>query len=287
MHKKILIAIVALATVLATQVSAEYNKYNEMDVINVYNGTLQDLADANGMSVEEFKTKMGLPEDMPADTNEAIATGTISVGKIIETSGQSMDEVFPIIKEMYKGEAELTKETPFREIENNITVKNYIGEADAKDMLEILGLLDVIETDDIFGDVRTTFERKLLEASGTLSYLKDDAILVMLKGRYIDFDVAPVIMNDRVMVPMRNIFEALGANVNWVGETQTIFAVKGTDIIAMQVGQNTFFKNEEKIEIDTPSVIVDNRTLVPIRAVAEALDTQVFYNENTRTVVIH
>ena len=55
----------------------------------------------------------------------------------------------------------------------------------------------------------------------------------------------------------------------------------------MQVGQDSFFKNEDKIAIDSPSVIIDTRTLVPIRAIAEALDTEVFYNQNTRTVVIH
>ncbi len=287
MYKKILIAGAVLVTALATQVSAEYNKYNEMDVINVYNGTLQDLADINEMTVEEFKVKMGLPEDMPADTNEAIATGNISIGTLVENSGESIDVVLPQIAAIYEGEAELTEATPYRDIENNMTVANYLGEADAVGVLEMLGLSEVIKPEDMFGDVRTTFERRLLEASGQLSYIKDDAILVMLKGRYIDFDVAPIIINDRVMVPVRNIFEALGANVNWMGETQTIFAVKGTDIITMQVGQNSFFKNEDKIEIDSPSVIIDSRTLVPIRAVAEALDTEVFYNQNTRTVVIH
>lgn len=288
MYKKVLITAAILATALATQVNAEYNKYNEMDVINITNATLYELAEANGKTVSEFKEAMGLPEDMPDDTNEAIASGSIAIGKLIELSGESVDEALSQIKEIYAGEEELTAQTPFREIENSMTIANYFGASgDVAEMLSFFGLSEVIKPEDMLGDVRTIFDRKLLQMSGHLSYFEDDSILVMLKGKYIDFDVAPVIINDRVMVPMRNIFEALGAKISWMGDTQTIFAVKGSDIITMQVGQDFFFKNEDVIEIDSPSVIVDGRTLVPIRAVSEALDTEVFYNENTKTVVIH
>ena len=86
---------------------------------------------------------------------------------------------------------------------------------------------------------------------------------------------------------MRNIFTALGAEVHWQGDVQTVIAVRGNDVIAMQLGQNFLFKNNEKIEIPTAPVARDGRTLVPVRAVAEALDTDVFYNGNTKTVVIH
>lgn len=289
MYKKVLITVAILATALATQVNAEYNKYNEMDVINITNATLYELAESNGKTVADFKKEMGLPEDMPDDTNEAIASGSIAIGKLIELTGESVDEALSQIKEIYAGEEELTAQTPFREIENNMTIANYFGgnSDEVVEALAFFGLSDVIKPEDMVGDVRTIFDRKLLQKSGHLSYFKEDSILVMLRGKYIDFDVAPVIMNDRVMVPMRNIFEALGANVNWIADTQTIFAVKDSDIITMQVGQDSFFKNEDKIEIDSPSVIVEGRTLVPIRAVAEAFDTEVFYNENTKTVVIH
>lgn len=285
--KKILLTLAVLVTALATQVSAEYNKYNEMDAINIYNGTLQDVADTNQVTVDELKVSLGLPEDMPADTNEAIAIGLIPMGKMAENNGVAFSDMLKQIAPQYKGETEITAQTPCHEVENFISLKDYYAGVDINELIAQLGLPEDVTEDTLYGDVRIQLERKLLEMTSQLQYMKDDAILVMLKGRYVDFDVAPIIMNDRVMVPMRNIFEALGANVNWMGETQTIFTVKGADIITMQVGQCSFFKNEDKVEIDTPSVIVDGRTLVPISAVAEALDTQVFYNQNTRTVVIH
>lgn len=286
MYKKVFVAAAVMLTALATQVNAEYNRYNEMDAVNVYNNTLQDVADMSETTVEEFKKQFGLPEDMPADTNETIAFDYVPLKVWAENSGTTFEEALPELQALYKGEEELTEDTHYGDFLKNVTLADYIGDADVDAVIEQLNIVGVT-ADSLYGDIRTKVERKLLEAAGTLSYAKDDAILVMLNGKYIDFDVAPVIMNERVMVPMRNIFEALGATVNWMGETKTIFAGKGTDVITMQVGQSSFFKNEEKIEIDAPSVIVDERTLVPIRAVAEALDTQVYYNENTRTVVIH
>lgn len=130
-------------------------------------------------------------------------------------------------------------------------------------------------------------DRAELTGSGTITYDDGDEILVVVKGEYIDFDVAPAIEDNRVLVPMRNIFTALGAEVYWQGDVQTVIAVRDNDVIAMQLGQNYLFKNNEKIEIPTAPIARDGRTLVPIRAVAEALDTEVLYNGNTKTVVIY
>ena len=130
-------------------------------------------------------------------------------------------------------------------------------------------------------------DRTELTNSGTITYDDGDEILVVVKGEYIDFDVPPAIEDNRVLVPMRNIFTALGAEVYWQQDVQTVIAVRGDVVIAMQLGQNYLFKNNEKIEIPTASIARDGRTLVPIRAVAEALDTEVLYNGNTKTVVIY
>ena len=130
-------------------------------------------------------------------------------------------------------------------------------------------------------------DRAELTNSGTITYDDGDEVLVVVKGEYIDFDVPPAIEDNRVLVPMRNIFTALGAEVYWQQDVQTVIAVRGDVVIAMQLGQNYLFKNNEKIEIPTASVARDGRTLVPIRAVSEALDAEVSYNGNTKTVVIN
>ena len=130
-------------------------------------------------------------------------------------------------------------------------------------------------------------DRAELTNSGTITYDDGDEVLVVVKGEYIDFDVPPAIEDNRVLVPMRNIFTALGAEVYWQQDVQTVIAVRGDVVIAMQLGQNYLFKNNEKIEIPTASIARDGRTLVPIRAVSEALAAEVSYNGNTKTVVIN
>lgn len=261
-----------------------YNKYNEMDAVNVTNMTLQDIADESEVALEELKESMGLPADMPGDTNQAIAMGHLSLGQLAKDAGISFEQFVAEVKPAKN--IELTEKTLYRDYENSLSVGEYFGEGAEAAIAEAeLGEGVTVETP--YGDVRNQVERKMLALYNQLGYFTGDEILVMVNGKYLDFDVAPVVMNDRVLVPMRAIFEALGANVTWMGDTQTIFAVRGTDIITMQLGQDFFFKNEEKLALDTPSFATDGRTLVPIRAVAEALNTQVFYNPNTKTVVIH
>ena len=102
----------------------------------------------------------------------------------------------------------------------------------------------------------------------------------------IPLDVPPTIINDRTMVPLRAIFEALGAVVDWDDETKTVFAINKDKMIVMQIGQDVMYVNEERKELHSPSVIIDGRTLVPVRAIAEAFGNTVDYNEETKTVTI-
>ncbi len=112
-----------------------------------------------------------------------------------------------------------------------------------------------------------------------------DDITVLLDGNAIEFDVAPIIENDRTLVPLRAIFEALGAQVEWDGENETVTSAKGNNICVLQIGGKMFVNGVEK-ELDVPAKIVEDRTLVPLRAVSEAYECKVDWNGDTRTVTI-
>ena len=105
-------------------------------------------------------------------------------------------------------------------------------------------------------------------------------------GKTVNLDVPATIINDRTMVPLRALFEAIDASVNYDNETRTIFIRKDDTIIVMQVGQAAMFINGTKKEIDAPSVIVNDRTLVPLRAISESLGRQVDYDSKTKTVTV-
>ena len=117
-------------------------------------------------------------------------------------------------------------------------------------------------------------------------------IPVYLNGQKLEFDVPPQIMNDRTMVPMRKIFETLGATVEWVPEARLIFATREATCVLLQIDvpamaiKNFDTNQEEKVILDTAPVIVDSRTLVPLRAISEAYGLTVEWNDVERAVYI-
>lgn len=113
-----------------------------------------------------------------------------------------------------------------------------------------------------------------------------DLIKVSVDGDYLSFDQPPVLANERTLVPFRAIFEKLGASVDWNGETQTVTAVKGETEITLKIGESAIYVNGEKKQLDVASQIVNDRTLVPVRAISESLDCEVGWDGDTKTVII-
>ena len=118
--------------------------------------------------------------------------------------------------------------------------------------------------------------------------LAEEKIKVTLDGQAMDFDVAPIIQNDRVLVPMRAIFEELHCSVDYtdIDGRQIITAKNDGNTIGFKIGSNEMTVNGEKVSLDTAPIITDDRTLVPLRAVSEALDCSVDRNGDTKTVTI-
>ena len=119
-----------------------------------------------------------------------------------------------------------------------------------------------------------------------LSVSASENIHVYMNDDYLEFDVPPQVINGRTMVPVRTIFENLGAEVDWNNDTQTITSTKGTTTVVMQIDNYTMKVNGSNIAMDTPPQIVDGRTLVPVRAVAEAFGNRVMWDDEASTVVI-
>lgn len=115
---------------------------------------------------------------------------------------------------------------------------------------------------------------------------KSNDITVTYDGENISFDVQPEIVDDRVMVPMRTIFETFGAKVKWDSDTQTITAKKKSKTIQMTIGSSDMTKNDETYSFDVSPIIEDGRTLVPIRAISDMLGLDVEWNEKNKTVTI-
>lgn len=114
----------------------------------------------------------------------------------------------------------------------------------------------------------------------------DEGITVTLNGEKINFDVPPQLINDRTMVPLRMIFEAMGAYVDWYGDTQTVVATKDDKVVTAKIDDKNLYINGKMKTLDVPPMIVDGRTLVPARFVAESFGANVDWDGATQTVVI-
>ena len=113
-------------------------------------------------------------------------------------------------------------------------------------------------------------------------------VIVKLDGRTLEFDVNPIIEEGRTLVPFRKIFEELGCSVSYQedNEGMLVSAWHGSDYIRLRIGQYDMGINGKTTGLDAAPKIVDGRTLVPLRAVSEALDCRVKWNGDTRTVSI-
>ncbi len=102
----------------------------------------------------------------------------------------------------------------------------------------------------------------------------------------IEFDVPPQAINGRVLVPLRAIFETLGATVDWNQGTQTVTATRGDTEIQLTLGQATANLNGNPVELDVPAQAIDGRTLVPVRFISESMNASVQWDSTTGTVRI-
>lgn len=115
---------------------------------------------------------------------------------------------------------------------------------------------------------------------------ENNVITICVNSVILETDTAPYIKNDRTMVPMRAIFEALGAEVLWDNEAKTAIGIKGGEEVKITIGENALYKNGEKIELDAVAEIINDRTMVPVRAVSEAFGAEVLWDNENKAVQI-
>ena len=114
-------------------------------------------------------------------------------------------------------------------------------------------------------------------------------ITVTLNGEVVDcesYGSPATIVEGRTLVPLRAIFEALGASVEWDQATRTVSSTLGEDYISLAVGSTTLIKNGEDVTLDVPAQIINDRTMVPARAIAEAYGVGVEWDAASRTVIL-
>ncbi len=97
--------------------------------------------------------------------------------------------------------------------------------------------------------------------------------------------IMPITQNGRTLVPVRFIAESFGAQVSWIDATQTVTVKKGGKTITLKIGDNQMHVNDSVVTLDVPAQTIGGRTLIPLRALVEALGKQVLWDDRGLIVI--
>ncbi|GAX89988.1 hypothetical protein EFBL_1614 [Effusibacillus lacus] len=115
---------------------------------------------------------------------------------------------------------------------------------------------------------------------------KSSVVTVYIDGKQQTFDPPAQVVNGRTLVPLRAIFEKLGAKVDWEDATQTVKASKDGKKVQLRIGSNKAYVNEEERTLDVPAQLIQDRTMVPARFVSEALGAKVGWDGELQSVFV-
>lgn len=111
-------------------------------------------------------------------------------------------------------------------------------------------------------------------------------VKIMYNDKYLSFENPPVLENDRTLVPMRFLFEQMGATVSWDDVTNTATVTKGEDVISFSIDNSTAVVNSLQKNMDVPARLINNKTYIPLRFLSEELGYTVEWDEKTNTAAI-
>lgn len=183
--------------------------------------------------------------------------------------------------------------------------------AQAESFGQLLGaMLQVTVPDQPFALINNELEIENVEETGLRSYYAKPLLLTFevtqekarfavtvppqaqqgiqlsVNDRFLTLDTAPVIENGRTLVPLRGIFEAIGATVTWDNANRTAVISRDSLEIKVPIGSQTASVNGEARTLEVPAKIIEGRTLVPVRFIAEAMGAQVGWNNEKQIVLI-
>ena len=136
---------------------------------------------------------------------------------------------------------------------------------------------------------------KLGDKTSTLSLYDENTKLIKMKINDVNYsingeakkmDAKPFIKNDRTLVPLRFIVEAIGGEVNWDNDNRLVTVNSKGKTIELPIDSKTIKIDGKDVNIDQAAIIKGDRTFVPIRFIAENLDMVVNYINDTREIEI-
>lgn len=167
------------------------------------------------------------------------------------------------------------------------------GQEKKKDLEELRGKLEEVHKD------KEARKELIREIVAQRKQNNDDTIPVFINGKELKSDVPPVIKYGRILIPVRAVTNALGADVQWNPDTATATITKtvygsvygstyeaSTIKIELRLDAKIAFVNGKQVELDVKAETMNNRMLVPIRFIAETFKNYVEWDEETGSAII-
>ncbi|WP_025681972.1 stalk domain-containing protein [Paenibacillus maysiensis] len=126
----------------------------------------------------------------------------------------------------------------------------------------------------------------LSSAFANLAGAQAGDIKVIINGVTQQYTQAPVVSQNTTLVPLRGVFESLGAQVDWDSKAKRVTASKNEDTLTLNVGSKLAYKNSAPVQLDVATQIQKGQVLVPLRFVSQSLGAKVNWDKTTRTVTI-
>lgn len=164
---------------------------------------------------------------------------------------------------------------------SNISTSGCTAVSEAN-ILKLLGWLSPDKNPLIIQGTKSMLSKMSNDSNVKILY----PIKVKANEKEISFDVHPRVVNDRTLIPVRAVFQDLGAKVSWEESTRTVTIVKGSTKIELVSGNKWAYIGEKQVPIDVPVSIINGRTMIPLRFIAEELGLNVNWDAVRRTVSI-
>ena len=150
-----------------------------------------------------------------------------------------------------------------------------------KKFLSVLLMVSVIITG-------CSVSKEVLASSDVVVSLQIGNSQMSINGKPVPIDegreTKPVVIGGRTLVPIRAIIEAFGGNVGWIENSRTVVLKLNDDTIKLGIDNRTAYLNDTKYTLDTAPAIIDERTMLPIRFVAESFNIGVAWDDETKKV---
>ncbi|HOO12526.1 MAG TPA: stalk domain-containing protein, partial [Bacillota bacterium] len=129
-------------------------------------------------------------------------------------------------------------------------------------------------------------QQLILHMDGKQITYKAPPVTIKLNGKVLNTDVPAVIIDNRTLVPIRVITESTGADVQWDGQNYEVTINTADKRVKLKINSSEMEINGKKVALEVPAKLINDRTMVPVRAITEVLGLEVGWDNSTYTVLL-